>query len=91
MTEVKTLKQRMKDIEREMEHLAKKNTQDKTEKHSSKNFIKSSPESSQGDKSGSELSKKFITKNHLFFERDSCLNNPNQTNLIPNARYKTVI
>ena len=80
----------MREIERELDHLLKKNNQDKIEKKSSKNFIKSSPESSQGDKSGSELSKKFITKNHLFFERDSCLNNPHQSNLIPNARYKPV-
>ena len=88
--EVDIFRQNLEKIEKQLESGKKMKKCEKVEKNSAHNFIKSSPESSQADKSGSEVSKKFISKNNTKFDGDCLRLNGLPFISIPNSRYKIV-
>ena len=88
--EIVLLQSKLEHLEKENSLLRNNNKCIQSKRIVSKNFIKSSPESSQCDKSGSELSKKFASKGNLIFEKEFLLRNEIAQSGLSEFRYKTV-
>ena len=88
--EVNFLQSKLEKIEIENSLLRKCSKLEKSKRFVSKNFIKSSPESSLGDKSGSELSKKLVAKSTLIFEKEYLLKGGNLPGSFPESNCKKV-
>lgn len=89
--EQQVLKEKLLTVEKELESVAYNQNRKHNQRFSPHNYLKSSPESSVGDKSESDLSKKFNTKNNLFLERETGNDGGNYSRSIPNSRYRHVI
>lgn len=89
--EARLARERIQTMERDLENALGNQNRQNRRRYSPKNYLKSSPDSSVGDKSESELSKKFASKNNIFFDRDMGSNDGStQFRSIPNSRYKHV-
>lgn len=89
-SEVNILQSKLERAEMENSLLRKCSTLDRSNRIASRNFIKSSPESSMGDKSGSELSKKLVSKGNLIFEKEYLGRTGQLPGSFPDSRCKTV-
>lgn len=88
--EAKSLRDRLAEVERELEFALGSQNQQNRQRCSPAAYLKSSPESSLADKSESELSKKLVSRT-CFPDRDFGGDDPSgKSRPLPNCRYKHV-
>lgn len=88
--ELISFKERFQDLEKEFEKAKRIQYQVSSHKESILNYGNSCPDTSQTDKSGSEISKKLIASRHPICEGPSIRELRNHSHSIHSGRYKQV-
>lgn len=90
MRDNEVVKEKLLAAEKELEAVICNQNRRNQQRFSPHNYLKSSPGSSVGEKSESDLSKKLNSKNNIFLDRDAVLEPGSYSRSIPNSRYRHV-